>query len=218
MALMEILGGLGSIFGASEANQAAKAAAWQQTVANKRALQFQRRLYNETKKQLTPYRDAGSNALGSYLFEMGLGDQPEGYGGYMLSPEAQFTMGQGEGAINAAAAGAGGLASGRTLEALTKLRMGIASQDRGNYLNRLGGLVDTGMSAASMGMTAGQNAAAGMANAWSGIGNAQSAGSIAQGNNMQNLLGNLTSLWGYQNAQPGQQNTSGIGWSGWKLS
>lgn len=123
------------------------------------------------------------------------------YKGYSFTPDYQFRLEQGQDSVNAMAGAKGGLLSGRTLQDLSTFNQGLAAQGRNEYMQRLGGLVDTGMSAAGMAGNASQNAAAGVSNALSGIGNAGSAGAIGFGNAITGGLNNLAGLWQYQKAQ-----------------
>lgn len=121
------------------------------------------------------------------------------YGGFQASPGYQFAFNQGTDAVNALAGARGGLDSGATRQALTTFGQGIANQEFGNYLTRLGGLIDTGMGAANMSGNASQNAAAGVSNALSGIGNAKAAGAVGVGNAINGGLQNMLGTYQYQN-------------------
>lgn len=121
------------------------------------------------------------------------------YGGYQASPGYQFQLEQGQDSINALAGARGGLVSGRTLQDLSTFNQGVANQDFWNYMSRLGGLVDTGVSSAQMSGQASQNAAAGVGNALAGIGNANAASAIATGSAWSGAMDNLAGLFSYQN-------------------
>lgn len=130
------------------------------------------------------------------------------YQGFQATPGYKFAFDQGTSAVNAMAGARGGLNSGRTMQDLTKFGQGIANQEFNNYLSRVGGLVDTGMSAKQMSGNASQNAAAGVSNALSAIGNAKAAGSIGVGNAFNGTITNLIGLNQYQKSLPG----GGNGW------
>ena len=138
------------------------------------------------------------------------------YAGLETTPGYQFQFDQGMAGVNALAGARGGLDSGATRQALMETGQGMAQQYRDSYLNRLAGLSDMGVSAASMQGNANSNAAAGVPNALSGIGNAKAAGAIGQGNAFSGMANNLVGLYQYQNAQKAP-NTSGIGWGNWGL-
>lgn len=88
----------------------------------------------------------GNNALQAYASNLGLGQAPEGYS-LAMSPAAQFQMQQGREMIEGGAAGAGGLYSGATLEALQDRGQGIAAQDFNNQQGQLFNLGGVGQQA-----------------------------------------------------------------------
>jgi hypothetical protein len=137
------------------------------------------------------------------------------YQGFQATPGYQFQFDQGTAAVNALAGARGGLNSGRTMQDLTKFGQGLANQEYGNYLSRLGGLSDTGMNAAAMQGTASSNAAAGMSNALANRGNAQAAGAIGVGNALNTGIGNTLGILNYQQslnrALPASTGTPGTG-------
>jgi hypothetical protein len=181
-----VLGGVASALigarGASSAGKATERAANEQT-------EFQREMYDETVARMRPYSRAGRNALDAYMYELGLGEQPEGYEGMALSPAAKFQLHRGNQGIEASAAARGGLYSGATMGALEHLRSGIATQDRDNQLNRMAGVVSSGQNAAGNLAAAGQNYAATGSNAIADIGNARAAGAIGTSNALLGGLG-----------------------------
>ena len=200
----------GALIGASSANKAAKS----QAAAAEADRAMQMKMWRQTRKDLGDYRNTGTAALGAYNYLNGLGARPENFVDFTGTPGYQFRLDQGNDSINAMAGARGGLNSGRTLQDLAKFNQNVASDEFGNYMNRIGGLVDTGMGAASMTGTANQNAAAGVSNALGGIGNAQAAGAIGVGNALSGGLQNLAGMWQYQNATPGgNANVASTPWA-----
>lgn len=198
MPLGAILGGVASLGGAALQANAARSAANAQQRASDAQLALQRDMYDTTRADLSPFRDAGGNALAAYLFEQGLGPAPAGYQGISMSPGAQFALGQGTDAIQASAAARGGLRSGNALQALEGFRFGLAAQDRDTQLNRLAGLTDMGMNAAGMNAS-NANALAQMGStSLANAGNAAAAGAIGAGNAWGGALGNLAGIFQYQ--------------------
>lgn len=131
------------------------------------------------------------------------------YAGFTATPGYQFRVDSGNDSINALAGARGGLVSGRTMQDLAKFNQGIASEEYGNYLARLGGMSGDGLGAASGQATAATNAAQGVSNALAGIGNAQAAGAIGVGNAINGGIQNGIGLWQYQRAMAPQQ-TGGL--------
>ncbi len=120
------------------------------------------------------------------------------YGGFQKSQDYLFGLNEGTNAVQASAAARGGLFSGAAMKDLNTFAQDYGSQRRDQFLNRLGGLADTGLSAAQMSGNASTNAAAGVSNALSNIGNAQAAGAVGVGNAWNNALGNAVGAWQYQ--------------------
>lgn len=151
-----------------------------------------------------PYMASGVNALNGLGYEMGMGARPEGYSGFQATPGYEFSMREGQRAIDGSAAATGGLFSGATLKAQQRFGTGLANQEYSNFLNRLSGMADSGQAAANQqgaylgnfganNQNARQTATSGQANAYLGIGNsaaqalytagqAQAGGYIGAGN------------------------------------
>ena len=135
------------------------------------------------------------------------------YGGYTASPEYEWQLSEGLGAVNALAGARGGLNSGATLQALQERGQGLAAQDRSNYMNRLAGLINTGMGAAGNQANAGANFASGASNALANQGNAAAAGAIGVGNAIQGGINTGLNIWGYQQGLNSTGNTGNTwGW------
>lgn len=197
---------VGGLLQASAAKKAAKA----QTSAANNQLAVQREMYNTTRGDLSPYRDAGTNALGAINFELGIGARPENYSGFQATPGYQWAVDQGQRAIDRSAAASGNLFSGETGKALAGYGQGMANQEYGNYFNRLMGMTNLGQNAAAMTGQAAQNYATGASNAFANIGNAQAAGAIGAGNAWGNSLGNIAGILQYQNQTGGGSRMAGI--------
>ena len=192
MCMTAVLAGASLIGGLAQAGAAKKAAAAQERSADKQ-IALNKEIYEDQTQRFAPFLGAGTNALKGYQFEMGLGAAPDGYRGFQETPGYQFQRQQGIGAIDASAAARGNLLSGSTLKGLTEFGQGLASQEYGNYLNRLAGLASSGQNAAGMQAAAGNTYAQNTGNALASIGNAQAAGAIGTGNAISGITDNLTS-------------------------
>jgi hypothetical protein len=124
------------------------------------------------------------------------------YGGWQKDPTYQFRLDEGVNALESSAAARGGLYSGAAMRDALKYNQQFASNERGNYLSRLGARADAGMSAAGMSGQASQQAAAGVSNAYGNIGNAQAAGAIGFGNAINQGMQNALGAWNYQKNIP----------------
>lgn len=196
---------IGSLTGANKQAKAATQAANTQLEASREATQVQKDMYDQTRKDLMPYADAGRGSLSQLMGQMG----PNGYfnqtydGQDIYSdPSYQFRLNEGLDAVQSGAAAQGGLLSGATLKALQGYGQDMASQeyqnaynrfnaDQTNRYNRLSNIVGLGQNAAAQQGNAGAQTAQAVANNTMAGANAQAAGQIAAGNKTANNFGAL---------------------------
>jgi hypothetical protein len=164
----------------------------------------QRRQYEQTRGDLSPYMDFGKQAIGG-LGALNAGD----YSGFMNSPDYLFASQQGIGNLDKSAASHGSLFSGGHEKDLAQFNQGLAGQ----FLNQYrGSLFDQ----ARMGQSAATNLGSFGAGAADQIGGAQ-AGYLQQrgDNNAQFAAGTLGSLnglfQGYRAGQPAGGGGSSYG-------
>lgn len=183
-----LIGGslLSSGIGAAAAGKAARA---QKDIGGQQ-IDLQREIYDKQTNLFAPYRDTGGRANDIYAFENGVGDRPEGYGGFEASPGYDWLLRQGQRGIDGSAASRGNLFSGATLQAQQQNAMGLAQQERGNWLSRIGGMAGAGQAAAAQQGAAAGQMGQGIGNALGNIGNAQAAGAIGVGNAVNQGIGN----------------------------
>ena len=108
---------IGSITGANNQAKAANNAADLQYKASKEASQTQKDMYDQTRQDLSPYSQAGADALKQLMGGMGQDGQfMQSYTGQDIynDPSYQFRLQQGQNAIQSGAAAQGGLLSGAT--------------------------------------------------------------------------------------------------------
>ncbi len=195
---------------ASAARRASKA---QQAAANA-DIAFQTETRDLIRGDIAPYREGGLNAFNMYRDEvMGLGPTQ-----FQKTQDYNFGLNEGINAVQAGAAARGGLFSGAAMKDLNTFGQDYASTRREGWLNRLGGLADTGLNAAQMSGNASTNAAAGVSNALAARGNAQAAGAVGVGNAFNQGIGNALGAWNYQRqvqaGQPAQAVQGGpINWN-----
>ncbi|WP_372409266.1 DNA transfer protein p32 [Acinetobacter radioresistens] len=198
---------IGAITGSNSQAKAAKSAANQQYQASQDANKIQKDMYDQTRKDLSPYAQAGGTALSQLMGGMGPNGQfMQEYSGQDIydDPSYQFRLQQGQDSIQSGAAAQGGLLSGATQKALLNYGQDAASQEYGNaynrfnadqtnQYNRLSNLVDLGQNAAAQQGNDGMQTAQAVANNTMAGANAQAAGTIAAGNRTAN---NFSSLLG----------------------
>jgi len=179
--------GAASIYGA---NQAANA----QTNAANQAAATQMAMYNRTRRDLAPYREAGAADLTTLQGQLPFLTSPIKMDEATLeqTPGYQFTRSQGLKAVQNSAAARGLGASGAALKGAATFATGLADQtykdqfnleniNRSNAYNRLKGLIDLGEGAAAGTGSAGVATGQGIAGSQMAAGNAAAAGYNAYG-------------------------------------
>ena len=188
-----LVGGAVSLIGQKKANKATDKAMNAQIAAQNAALEEQRRQYDTSRSDQMPWLQTGTWALDQQKKAL-MGD----WSGFNQSPDYQYALDQGFKGLDRSAAARGRLYSGGYGEDLTKFGQGLATQNYGNYMNRLAGLSGSGQTASNALGILGQN----YANAYStGQGNIGNARAGAYGDKAYNSLsafngiGNAFSDW-----------------------
>jgi hypothetical protein len=197
-----LVGGAASIYGSQKASKAQQGSA-QQAIA---ALQA---MYNQTRSDLAPYRQAGEQGINPLLALAGVGGDPAAVQAQLEQlPGYQFALTQGLKAQQNSATARGLGVSGAALKGGANFATGLADQTFGNQFNRILGLTQLGQNAAAQTGQFGANASSGIANALIGSGNAQAAGWNALGTGVQNAGQGISSamllqqLLGQQGGMP----------------
>lgn len=192
---------MGDILGGGAEDRATDA----QTQAMKEANATQRYMYDTTRADYQPWRQAGAAALSNLTADAGQGgDYMRDFtmADYQQDPGYQFRMDEGMKALQRSAAARGSLNSGGTLKALTKYSQGVASDefanaynrfnaDRDRRFNRLSSLAGIGQTATNSVAAAGQNYANQVSGNQIGLGNSIAAANIAGANRKAQLFGQL---------------------------
>lgn len=145
-----------SALNAFSSQKAAKA----QKRAADAALGLQKEQYQQARTDLSPYREAGSTALGQLgnLYGLnGAAAQQSGFDQFRADPGYQYAVDQGTQQVQGSAAARGMLQSGGTLKAIQSRAMNLADQGYNTYLGRLQGLAAGGQNAAVQTGQFGQN-------------------------------------------------------------
>lgn len=198
------VGAAGSAYASKQSSKAAQTQAKSADAAS----QIQWDMYDQTRKDLDPYKQAGATSLSQMMGQM----TPDGYFNQAYTgqdiysdPSYQFRLQQGQDAIQSSAAAQGGLLSGATLKALQNYGQESASQeysnaynrfnaDQTNRYNRLSNLVGIGQNAAAQVGNAGAQTAQAVANNTMAGANSIAAGQVANANNWSNTANNLGSM------------------------
>lgn len=176
---------------------AAGNAADAQSKADQAAINAQNQRYNQAQENLSPYMEAGTNALNRQTAYLN-GDTS----GFANSPDYQFAVQQGTKALDAGAASKGNLWGGGADADRISLGQGLATQYANNYWNKISGVANTGLGAATSLANFGQNNANSVGGYLQNSGQAQASGTVGQANAYGNVLGQLAQLYG-QNQIPG---------------
>src|SRR5690606_28346611 len=142
-----IIGAAGSVGSALIGANAAKKAAKQQSGSAERAREDLRRFQEETRQYMLPFTRPGQGAMASlaqlYGIDPATGEAtgeafaPGALEAFRRSPDYQFALQEGLGAVERSNAGRGMLRSGNTLRDLTNFGQGLATQTFGNYRGAL---------------------------------------------------------------------------------
>lgn len=202
-----ISGGLG-YFGAKDASKKQYDAAMQ-------GLSLQEQIYAKNSANLQPYMDLGAGGASSLASLYGLpgSNNPNGqvnWDQFLNTPDYQFTQQQGMRALDMSAASKGMLLSGAQSRASQTFGQGLASQQFGNYFQRMLSLAGLGNSAASALAGVGTNAGIGMSNSYGNAGQASAAGTVGGINAITGSLGtgvNNLMLYSALNKSPSSYGT-----------
>lgn len=182
-----IIGGASLASGIIGSN-AAKSAAETQANAENNALGFQREVYERNQANFQPYLNIGKGATYSLGQLYGIGQdgtrQPGGadYSQFTNSPDYGFAQQQGELGLTRAENARGLNLSGGALKDIAQFNQGLASQQFGNYFNRLMSLSQLGGSAAASAANSGNASANQIGNTMGAIGQSQASGIIGGAN------------------------------------
>lgn len=199
----------GAVIGGVASNMAAGKASDAQVEAGRDSNATQLAMYNQTRADQEPWRQAGATALG----QMSAGTAPGGdfnrdftLADFQKDPGYQFRMDQGQRGLEAGAAARGGLLNGGTLKALSRYGQNYASgeysnaynrfnNDRTQRFNRLSSIAGTGQTAATNVGNMGTQTAYGIGQTQQAIGNARASGYVGQANAINNGISSLSNFY-----------------------
>lgn len=185
------VGTVATLASADSARSASNRAVDAQTRSQDQNIALQREQMNYAREQNAPYQEAGVNALNVLSGEMS--GQPSQF---QADPGYQFRLEQGQKALDNSMLARGMGLSGSQQRASIDYNQGMASQEYGNWYNRLSNLAGIGQSATNSNINSGAAGAANIGNAYTGIGQAQAQGATNQANIYGNAASNLTGIAG----------------------
>lgn len=194
----------GAVVGAVVQSDSARRASNAQTNSANQANDTQRYMYDQTREDQAPWREAGQGALNQmrdsdFQRDFTMAD-------FAKDPGYQFRMDEANKAIERSAAARGGLNSGRTLKELTRYDQDYASNefnnaynrfnnDRNQRFNRLSAIAGVGQTANSQTANAGMNYGNNVSNNIMAAGNAEAAGAVGGANAINNAVGSGMNSW-----------------------
>ena len=189
----------GSILGALSSRSASKRAAKAQQKGVDTATQEQRRQFDITQQNLSPFQEAGVAALGQQQALIGLSGeeaQQQAFAGLAESPGQQFLRDRAQKNLVRNASAIGGLGGGNVRSALVQQGVGFAQQDLQNQFGRLGQIAGQGQGAATSIGQFGQSTSGNISNLALQSGNIRASGIQQQNQALQQGLGGLFSAVG----------------------
>lgn len=205
----------GTIYGAYSSNKANKNAANVQGQAAQQGIGEIRGFYDKSEKNLTPYMDMGTRGNAGLT---GLLNDPNSI---QNSAAYKWRFGQGMQGLDQSAAARGSLFSGAHTKDAMEFGQGLASQEYGNEWQRMMGLSDMGLGAASRLGSFGADAGNSIAKLLGGAGDARASSYQANGMTTADTMGSLGSMFGNAWGQRGGSTaaakppSSGSGQYGW---
>lgn len=180
-----------SVLGSAMQSRAAGKAAGQQADAAQAGIEEQRRQFDEMRKLLEPYVQAGQPALQGMQAMLGLSGteaQQKAIAGVEQSPLLQSLMRQGEEAMLQNASATGGLRGGNLQGALAQFRPQMLQQALDQQYARLGGLTSLGQQSAAGVGQAGMETGQAVAGLLQQQGAARAGGTLGRAAPFANLL------------------------------
>lgn len=183
-----------ALLGSLATNRAAKT----QAQAAQQGIDAQQRMYEQTRADQEPWRQAGMTAL-NQLIPLATNYQKFGMDQFQQDPGYQFRLNEGLKALDRQAAARGGLISGNAMKAAGRYGQDYASNEYQNAFNRyqaernaqlnpLQSLAGVGQSATNYVGNAAQNMGQAQAQGAQAIGSARASGYLGQSNLLNQAL------------------------------
>ena len=183
-----------SLLGAEQKRKSASQASSAQQQSYQMGIDEQRRQFDELRKLLQPYTEAGLPALKQQQALLGL-EGPEAQQAAISAienqPGFQSMIQQGENAMLQNAAATGGLRGGNLQGAMAQFRPQMLAQAIQDQYSRLGGMTSLGQQSAAGVGSAGMQTGRGISDLFGQMGAARAGGILGQGKAQQQMIGSL---------------------------
>lgn len=178
------------LVGADASNKAASA---QRSAANT-ASETQLQMYEQSREDQAPWRDAGAAGLNELAAALGLPGYTQTTD-FTADPGYEFQRAEGQKAIDRSFAARGGLLSGAALKAASRYNQDYASNAYNQRINRLASIAGVGQTAANQNSQNAMNTGSAIGQNIIGAGNARASGYIGQANALTGALGTGLNFW-----------------------
>lgn len=182
------------LYSAEQQRRAASQASGAQTQASQAAIEEQRRQFDELRRLLQPYTEAGLPALQQQQALLGLAGpeaQRAAIAGIESSPALQAAIQQGENSMLQNASATGGLRGGNLQGAMAQFRPQLLAQAIEDQYSRLGGMTALGQQSAAGVGSAGMQSGRTIADLLGQMGAAQAGAYLGQARAQQQMMGSL---------------------------
>ena len=194
-------------YSANQAKQSAKGAANAQSRSADAATAEQQRQFDLTRQDQQPWMQAGQNAL-TQMQALNSGD----FSSFKSSPDYAYARDQMQQGIERGAAARGSLYSGGTNVDLATALNGIASQNYGNYYNRLSNMAGQGQATAGSLGGLGMNMAGQIGSNLQDAGRARASAFLSTGDTNSQLAGGIGGAFNNWYQRNSANNGGGSGW------
>ncbi len=193
------LGLLGGAVQSRNSRKAAQGAAAAQERSAELGIAENRRQFDVTQKNLQPFQQAGTEALGQQQALLGMGDpgdQQKAFEAFNESPGQQFIRKRAQRNLLQNSSAVGGLGGGNVRKALVEQGTGFAQQDFNNQFNRLATLTGGGQAAVNSIGQFGANTASNNANLRGNQGSARASGILGAAQARNQFINSATKAGG----------------------
>lgn len=189
----------GTIGGAYDQTRAADRAAAEEQAGLEKYIAELRRQYDQTRTDLEPFRDIelARAERANKLSEQYASELTGGESKFTASPGYQFRLSEAEKAVNRAASAQGFLNTPQQQKALYRYSQGLASQEYGDYMNRLAiGFGQPGLPATQSTVQTGADTSRAVGAGYADIGASRAGAIVNKSNAYSNMMNQLTGLGG----------------------
>lgn len=195
----------GAVIGAGASAYSANRAAGAASDASRRATDAELQMYNQSREDLAPYREAGTGALDmiSQLYGIpgadGQAPAQRDLSSFYTSPNYEFVRSEGLRGVTNSRAAMGSGSGGNAIRGAERFAGNLASGEFQNYVDHLFAVAGMGSGATQVGVQAGQNTANSLANIYTNEGNARGSAYMSGAAGVNSSIQGGLQNWAFQN-------------------